>query len=430
MKTTTIFGPPGTGKTRRLVDTVAQHEGERILMLSFSKAAALETASRLPDGMNIKASTIHSLAFNHFNMSRAAMVDGKKLAEFGKEAGFPFKGSEDNSDEAQEGDDYATVLAFANNRMIDVHESYDRFKQPGTRHRFEMFLKAYRQWKKTYGYMDFDDLLLNFAKSDQFDCPPVVALDEAQDCSPLQWAAIRAVIDGGAEVMYIAGDDDQAIFEWNGADPHGMIEFGADEYITLDESYRVPSVIHEFVNKQIIPQFGRRVKKEFAAADRTGTLTRWGDLWDLNFKNVAATRYGDSTGAMILLRDRFRMDEVKRMLNREMIPYEVLGGGSPWTNRYANALRENKEVEIPLHWRSFYRMAKRGGHLNEPVNLVLSTIHQAKGREHDFVILDLTLPYRALSNIYIDRDAELRVMYVGLTRAIHTLYLCGENPLL
>lgn len=431
MKVTTYFGPPllGCGKTRKLVDTVSKHRGEKILMLSFSKAAALETVSRLPAELDVKASTIHSFAFNLFGMSRAAMVDGKKLAEFGKDAGFPFKGSEDNSDEAQEGDDYATVLAFSNNRMLNPYAAYDHFGQPGTRHRFEMFLIAYDRWKKTYGYVDFDDLLMNLTSAAPFECPPVVALDEAQDCSPLQWAAIRKIISNGAKTVYIAGDDDQAIFEWNGADPHGMVQFGEQmnsKFVVLDKSYRVPKAVLDFVNENVLPQFGRRKEKHFDAAEREGTLTRWGDLWINDFHELAES----GSGAMILLRDRFRMDEVKRMLNREMIPYDVLGGGSPWTNKYAEAVRLGKPMDIPLHWRTFYRAAKAGGHLEQPVNLVLSTIHQAKGREHHRVILDLTLPARALSNIYLDRDAELRVMYVGLTRAINHLRICGENPLI
>ena len=431
MKTTTFFGPPGTGKTRRLVDTIIGHRGERILMLSFSKAAALETASRLPDGMDVKASTIHSLMFNHLGMSRAAMVDGKKLAEFGKEAGFPFKGSETGSDEAQEGDDYATVKAYANNRMIDDYDAFDMFGQPGTRHRFGMFLKAYQSWKMTYGYMDFDDMLLSYVHGRGGDlyCPPVVALDEAQDCSPLQWQVIEKLVAGGAEHVYVAGDDDQAIFEWNGADPHGMVRFGdkvGAEYVTLNKSYRVPKRALSLVNEAILPQFKKRYPKQFDAADRDGIVERWGDLWNIDFRSL----HNSGVGALVLLRDRFRMDEVKRMLNREMIPYDVLGGGSPWTNRIANALRQGLDPDIPNHWATFYRQAVRGGHLKETPVITLSTIHQAKGREHSKVIMDLQLSTRALQNIYHNRDAELRVMYVGLTRAIDELHICGENPLL
>jgi len=81
---------------------------------------------------------------------------------------------------------------------------------------------------------------------------------------------------------------------------------------------------------------------------------------------------------------------------------------------------------FPLVWREFYAMAD----LNKPINFSLSTIHQAKGRESHRVILDLTLPSRTLVSMYNDRDAELRVLYVALTRSSDELILCGENPLL
>ena len=53
-----------------------------------------------------------------------------------------------------------------------------------------------------------------------------VVLDEAQDLSPLQWQMIDKMLSfPQVEEVTIAGDDDQAIYEWAGADPHGMAGF-------------------------------------------------------------------------------------------------------------------------------------------------------------------------------------------------------------
>ena len=42
-------------------------------------------------------------------------------------------------------------------------------------------------------------------------------VDEAQDLTPLQWdMVVKLALN--ADKVYIAGDDDQAIYEWNGAD--------------------------------------------------------------------------------------------------------------------------------------------------------------------------------------------------------------------
>jgi ATP-dependent exoDNAse (exonuclease V) beta subunit len=54
----------------------------------------------------------------------------------------------------------------------------------------------------------------------------VLFIDEAQDLSLLQWEMVRKIW-GEAEKTYIAGDDDQAIFKWAGAD--------VDHFIALKE---------------------------------------------------------------------------------------------------------------------------------------------------------------------------------------------------
>lgn len=425
MKATAIFGPPGTGKTRTLLDIAGKHATDpgRILYLSFTKAAAAEAVSRIEVNHRIRPSTLHSLAFQTLNLNRAAVVDGPKLIEFGRASGIPFMQSERGADEPQEGDEYKNVLEYAANRMVPPEDAWEQFGRPGTQTRFANFVVAYNEWKRTFGYMDFDDMLTRFVEDSTIRIQAdVVLLDEAQDCSPLQWMAfIKAT--ATAKHIYIAGDDDQAIYEWTGADPHGMInwaETNEAEVRILNQSYRVPRLVWDLAHTAALNQMGQRVPKLFKPRDAKGDVDRFGGIWDIGIQ------LGQSRPVMVLFRDGFRLGDFKKELNRELIPYRVLGGMSPWTNKTAEALKAGKPVDIPLWWRDFYNQAD----LSLPIDITLSTIHQAKGREHEYVILDLGLSGRSLAGLDLNRDAELRVLYVGLTRTSNLLTLVGESPLL
>ena len=49
-------------------------------------------------------------------------------------------------------------------------------------------------------------------------------VDEAQDLTPLQWDMVVKIAKN-VDRVYIAGDDDQAIYEWNGADVRFVSNF-------------------------------------------------------------------------------------------------------------------------------------------------------------------------------------------------------------
>lgn len=75
----------------------------------------------------------------------------------------------------------------------------------------------------------------------------VLIVDEAQDLSLVQWQVITNLITK-CKRAYIAGDDDQAIFKWAGADVNSFQSYPGDSII-LDKSYRIPQSHHNIANK-------------------------------------------------------------------------------------------------------------------------------------------------------------------------------------
>merc|ERR1711965_1259100 len=103
-------------------------------------------------------------------------------------------------------------------------------------------------------------MITEFVKMDRSPRFDVVFIDEAQDLSRSQWEMARSIWDKTQDT-YIAGDDDQAIFRWAGADVDSFIA-QKGKIIELKESRRVPRKIHELANS-IIGRVNNRIEKSW-----------------------------------------------------------------------------------------------------------------------------------------------------------------------
>ncbi len=98
-----------------------------------------------------------------------------------------------------------------------------------------------------------------------------VLVDEFQDINPLDLALVRAIVNRRRATLTIAGDDDQAIFEWRGATPEYILQpadyFGM-RFVThsLATNYRSPANIVER-SQMLIKHNVRRVPKQISAYD-------------------------------------------------------------------------------------------------------------------------------------------------------------------
>ena len=96
-----------------------------------------------------------------------------------------------------------------------------------------------------------------------------VFVDEFQDINPLDLALVKAVVQRNRATLTVAGDDDQAIFEWRGATPEYILDpkryFGMPfTTYTLGVNYRSPTNIVDR-SQQLIGNNIRRVDKRIAS---------------------------------------------------------------------------------------------------------------------------------------------------------------------
>ena len=216
MRVEAVYGPPGTGKTTELLRRVQEAreagvQAERVAFVSFTRAAAHEALSRLGLKRSDNVSTIHSMAFRQLRLRQAQVVDTAKLREFSTILGIPVVGkSPEDDEERADGDFYLDILNNARATFTNPAMAYDLSDRPGTRAEFDLFVRSYADWKSTYGYYDFSDMLERAVQRRVSLDAEVIFVDEAQDLSPLQWQVVDHFCRRSDEV-HIAGDDDQAI---------------------------------------------------------------------------------------------------------------------------------------------------------------------------------------------------------------------------
>ncbi len=104
-----------------------------------------------------------------------------------------------------------------------------------------------------------------------------VFVDEFQDINPLDLALVKAIVERRRATLTIAGDDDQAIFEWRGATPYYILDpdrfFGSPFHTyTLGVNYRSPKNIVEHSQQLISHNLRREHKQVNAASSRNAQI--------------------------------------------------------------------------------------------------------------------------------------------------------------
>jgi superfamily I DNA/RNA helicase len=479
-----VYGPPGTGKTHYLLEHVSELLAagvlpQQIAFLAFTTKASKEAKSRALAKFNFKERdfqwfrTIHSFAFQHLGLRREGVLDRAALQELSKVAGVEIQGkvwTEDGAvTGASEGDTLLFLDGLARMRRVPLKQVFEEDDHGLNWGLLEQFSRSYAAFRRSRALFDYTDMLESCLECQ---VPPpalhTLIVDEAQDLSSLQWTVVQQIA-ANAQHVILAGDPDQAIFRFSGAEAEGMMRAeGAS--VLLTQSRRIPASVHS-----LAMELRRRIPKAttnaFSPRPEPGRVEY---LAEPEMVDLSAGKW------LLLARHVYQLKRYERICEQQGVPYEIRGKrliDSPslravmtWEDlRRGKAVDREAALEmasflpssssvhqtlgslktisisaqdihngnvqsIPL-WhealvnlppgdRAYFLSARRRGEklLAEP-RVKVSTIHGAKGGEAENVLLITDTSKASFQNAQIHPEDEARCYYVGATRAEHNLFV-------
>ena len=320
-----VVGPPGTGKTTFLLSQTEKYleagiNPSRIAYLAFTKKAALEALNRAVLKFNLEPDelpyfrTIHSLCYKCLGLKRSDVIGKDNFKELGELLGEKITGSWNTSQGSPQVTTKADKMLFleniVRNKRNSFKEEWENSLVDYTWIHFDWFCRSYRKYKDTRFLIDYTDMLEQFLDSRNVPKLKALFIDEAQDLSALQWECINKLAHNSEDV-FIAGDDDQAIYKWAGADVQHFIDLKGNE-IQLTQSYRVPKKIHLLAN-QIIQRTKNRRNKVWHPQKREGTVR-----FETSYEHIDLTQ----GNWLILGRNNYLLNSVEEYLKIVGVLYE------------------------------------------------------------------------------------------------------------
>ncbi|WP_306053763.1 UvrD-helicase domain-containing protein [Natronococcus wangiae] len=389
-KVTRLFGGPGSGKTTALLDHVEEileQEGvtfRDILVVSYTRAAAQEVRERLaerldesPRALQGNVCTMHAKAYELLDLSRSDVIGESDKEEFCEDYGIeyedeysgagrrtarsttignkiiatsqwlqrtrrevadwydvPFQWDQEEvrlppeiDPNAQEGNKYTPTWPSDDDR-IDVPEA----------------IRAWRSYKGEQGKIGFADMLERVKQRSLLPNVDYLVIDEFQDITTLQYDVYEEWKPHMERVL-IAGDDDQVVYSWQGADPALLLEEEVDEDVILPNSYRLPSNVLNAVNKEI-RHIDQRQDKDLKPRKEGGSVDARANASMLDVVRMVRRTLVEGDGTiMVLFRARYQMFQFIDEFITEGVPFRSLTDQRMWTDRLTQYVRAVEAID-------------------------------------------------------------------------------------
>ena len=397
-----LFGGPGSGKTTALLDRVEEIldsgvEVKDLLLVSYTRAAAAEVRERLADRLDRSprslrgnVSTMHAKAYDLLNLSRGDVVDESDKQEFCEDYGLDYedeynRGGRRTARSTALGNKVIATSQWLQRTRRDVADWYDvpfqwnvenvrlppdidphaqkgnkytpTWKSDDDRLSVPEAIRAWRAYKGEHDLIGFADMLERVKQRSLIPSVDYLVIDEFQDITQLQYDVYQEWKPHMKRIV-VAGDDDQVVYSWQGADPKLLLEEGGQVEI-LENSYRLPSKILRVVQRTI-RHIDERQEKDLKPRMEGGSVEfiESPSLLDL-VRNVRATVEEDDGSIMVLFRARYQMFDFIDEFVSSGIPFQVMTEGRMWTDRLSDYVEavERYNADEPLNGLQVRRLA-------------------------------------------------------------------------
>ena len=460
----------------------------KIGYFAFTRQAAHEAIERACQRFGLEESqlpwfrTLHSFALRLSGIRSEQVMQSEHYKELsqaiGIDIGVDKSNSEDNIVESNATNDpFLAIINLARLKKVSLRKEYNSSNTDIDWVTLSYVAESLTNYKKRMKLYDFTDMLEMFVNQSSMFCPnlSVSFIDEAQDLSPLQWD-VAHIIEQHSDKIYCAGDDDQAIYKWAGADVDHLIGLNGG-YEVLDQSYRVPQSVHALASR-ISKRIHKRVPKSYLPKPEEGIVKRVTDIMDLDLSEGSWLILAQANYLLYDCVDNLRSRghlfayngtrSISQKISEAVNGWEQMRKGKVITahaartvynymsvgNRVKRGFKKLPHImdddllgleelqknhgllatkdmiwheamdKIPDGERAYITaLLRRGEKFNSTPRIELSTIHGSKGGEADNVVLFTDVSPAASKAAEDDPDELHRVFYVGVTRTRQNLYL-------
>ncbi|WP_254766544.1 UvrD-helicase domain-containing protein [Salinilacihabitans rarus] len=387
---TRLFGGPGSGKTTALLNRVEDILEEDdvsfrdILVVSYTRAAAQEVRERLaerldesPRALQGNVCTMHAKAYDLLDLSRGDVIGEKDKEEFCDQYGIEYEDEYSGAGRRTArsttiGNKVIATSQWLQRTRRDVSDWYDVPFQwnveevrlppeidpnaqegnkytptwPSDDDRIDVpeAIRAWRNYKGTEGKIGFADMLERVKQRSLLPNVDYLVIDEFQDITTLQYDVYQEWKPHMKKVL-IAGDDDQVVYSWQGADPALLLDEAVDEDVILPNSYRLPSNVLNAVNREI-RHIEKRQDKDLKPRKEGGTVEAHRSPSMLDLVRMVRRTLVDGEGTiMLLFRARYQMFQFIDEFITEGVPFTAMTDQRMWTDRLTQYVRAVERLD-------------------------------------------------------------------------------------